>query len=77
MAETPSRRERGLRVLSLKVRDIVSEKNHTTYKQVAQTLINEKEEKVVFKEKVIFFRQKKNLKRGKMNKILREECMML
>lgn len=51
--ETPTRRERGLRVLSSKVRDIVSEKKRTTYKQVAKSLIEEMKEKLIFKEKVI------------------------
>ena len=36
-----NRSSRGLRVLSLKVKDIVSEKKRTSYKEVAECLIEE------------------------------------
>lgn len=52
LGDTPHRSERGLRVLSLRVRDIVCEKNHTTYKQVAESLINQMESQQDLKENV-------------------------
>ncbi len=36
-----NRSSRGLRVLSMKVKDIVCEKKKTSYKEVAETLIHE------------------------------------
>jgi hypothetical protein len=41
-----NRSSRGLRVLSLKVKDIVNEKKRTSYKEVAETLIKELNKKM-------------------------------
>ena len=41
--DTPSRSSRGLRVLSMKVKDIVSKKEKVTYKEVAESLVQELE----------------------------------
>ena len=46
MFDSKNRSSRGLRVLSLKVKDIVSEKKRTTYKDVAETLIHELNDKL-------------------------------
>lgn len=46
MYDSKNRSSRGLRVLSLKVKDIVSEKKRTTYKDVAETLIHELNDKM-------------------------------
>jgi hypothetical protein len=39
--DTPSRSSRGLRVLSLKVKDIVCQRQKATYKEVAEYLIQD------------------------------------
>lgn len=41
LGDGKNRSSRGLRVLSLKVKDIVNEKKKTSYKEVAETLIKE------------------------------------
>jgi hypothetical protein len=46
LADPKNRSSRGLRVLSLKVKDIVNEKKKTSYKEVAETLIKELNKKL-------------------------------
>jgi len=55
------RSSRGLRVLSLKVRDIVQEKKKTTYKEVAETLMGEVEGP--YKTKSMESKEEQNVKR--------------
>lgn len=47
--EGKGRSTRGLRVLSLKVKEIVSQKKRTSYKDVAETLTNELRQKMTSK----------------------------
>ena len=46
LTDPKNRSSRGLRVLSLKVKDIVNEKKKTSYKEVAETLIKELNKKL-------------------------------
>lgn len=50
--DTPSRSSRGLRVLSLKVKEIVCNRQKATYKEVAECLIDELDLKSKTDEKV-------------------------
>lgn len=44
--DSKNRSSRGLRVLSLKVRDIVSKKKKTSYKEVAEALLQDLSQKM-------------------------------
>ena len=79
--DTPSRSSRGLRVLSLKVKEIVCQRQKATYKEVAEYLIEDLDLKAKMDEKVsqIYFIAfyVAILLSPRMSKILKEECMTL
>ena len=81
--DSKNRSSRGLRVLSLKVRDIVSKKKKTSYKEVAEALLQDLTQKLKGKSQSeivnsIILRILANIRDSpKKNKMLREEFMML
>lgn len=58
-----NRSSRGLRVLSLKVRDIVSKKKKTSYKEVAEALLQDLNQKLKGKSQAEISKEEQNVKR--------------
>lgn len=80
--ESNTRCSRGLKVLSVKVRDIVYQKKRTSYKEVAEALISENNISGAFSPtlnvcSLLITREGKTRKKQKKNKMLRGGFMML
>jgi len=61
--DAKNRSSRGLRVLSLKVRDIVTKKKKTSYKEVAEALLQDLAQKLKGKSQVEISKEEQNVKR--------------
>jgi len=61
--DAKNRSSRGLRVLSLKVRDIVSKKKKTSYKEVAEALLQDLSQKLKGKSQAEISKEEQNVKR--------------
>lgn len=61
--DSKNRSSRGLRVLSLKVRDIVSRKKKTSYKEVADALLQDLSQKLKGKSQAEISKEEQNVKR--------------
>lgn len=61
--DSKNRSSRGLRVLSLKVRDIVTKKKKTSYKEVAEALLQDLNQKMKGKSQVEISKEEQNVKR--------------
>jgi len=61
--ESKNRSSRGLRVLSLKVRDIVSKRKKTSYKEVADALLQDLSQKLKGKSQSEISKEEQNVKR--------------
>jgi hypothetical protein len=61
--DSKNRSSRGLRVLSLKVRDIVSKKKKTSYKEVAEALLQDLNQKMKGKSQAEISKEEQNVKR--------------
>lgn len=78
--DSKNRSSRGLRVLSLRVREIVSKKKKTSYKEVAEALLQDLAQKLKGKSQVEIVRCISRIcshfSRVKKNRMLRGEFMM-